>query len=343
MDSTVVSRLGILDPGMLTNAFEGKSALITGGLGMIGSSIARRLVSVGADVTIADSRLEPYGANLFNLSGFEDRLRLLDVDIRDPAISDCVRGHDYIFNLAGQVSHNESLRDPKRDLDINYWGHVNVLEACLQNNKDVKILYSGSRLQYGRIQYNPVPEGHPRNPATPYAVNKNAAEQYYRYCHDVHGLRTVCFRVANPYGPRSQMKHSMYSVVNWFLRQATEGNTITIYGDGKQVRDYIYIDDLVEAFLSAAVSDQADGRVYNVGSGQPTHFVEMVQTIIEVVGSGKFELVPWPEDYVNVETGDFWSNIGEVSKDTGWRPRVSFREGVELTHEYYRRFRDHYW
>ena len=140
-------------------------------------------------------------------------------------------------------------------------GHVNVLEAGLRHNQNVKIFHCGSRLQYGRIQYNPVPESHPRNPVTPYAVNKNAAEQYYRYCHDVHGLRTVCFRVANPYGPRSQMRHSQYSMVNWFLRQATEDKTITVYGDGKQVRDYIFIDDLVEAFLAAAASGKTDGRV----------------------------------------------------------------------------------
>lgn len=328
---------------MESDTFEGRSALVTGGLGMIGSSIARRLVALGAEVTVVDSRLEPYGANPFNLSGIEDRVRVLEVDIRDPAMVDLVPGQDFIFNLAGQVSHNQSLTDPKLDLDINYWGHVNVLEACLRRNRDVKILHCGSRLQYGRIQYNPVPESHPRNPVTPYAVNKNAAEQYYRYCHDVHGLRTVCFRVANPYGPRSQMKHSQYSMVNWFLRQAVEDNTITVYGDGKQVRDYIYIDDLVEAFLAAAASEKTDGRVYTVGSGQPTRFVEMVQTIVEIVGRGRFELVPWPEDYVNVETGDFWANIEAISSDAGWQPRVPFREGVGRTHEYYQRFRHEYW
>jgi len=328
---------------MTTAAFEGRTALVTGGLGMIGSSLARRLVELGARVTIVDSRLEPYGANLFNIAGIEDELKVLEVDIRDEKIADIVVGQDYLFNLAGQVSHNDSLTNPKLDLDINYWGHVNVLEACLRHNRDVKIFHCGSRLQYGRIQYNPVPESHPRNPATPYAVNKNAAEQYYRYCHDVHGLCTVCFRVANPYGPRSQMKHSKYSMVNWFLRQATEDKTLTVYGDGKQVRDYIYIDDLVEAFLAAAASEKTDGRVYTVGSGQPTRFVEMVQAIIEIAGSGRFELVPWPEDYVNVETGDFWTNITEITSDAGWQPHVSFREGVERTHEYYQNFRDRYW
>jgi nucleoside-diphosphate-sugar epimerase len=328
---------------MPADTFEGRDVLITGGLGMIGSTLAHWMVRHGAQVTIADSRLEPDGANVFNRAGIEERVRVLDVDIRDDAIEEHVAGQDYIFNLAGQVSHNDSLKSPRLDLDINYRGHVNVLEACIRVNPDVKILHSGSRLQYGRIEYNPVPETHPRNPATPYAVNKNAAEHDYRYCYEMHGVRTVCFRIANPFGPRSQMKHSKYSMINWFLRQAMEDKTITIYGDGRQQRDYIYVDDLVEAFVHAAASPRTDGGVYNVGSGRATRFVEMVETIVELVGSGRVEFVPWPEDYTNVETGDYWANISAIAKDADWEPKTPFREGVEKTYVYYRHHRDRYW
>ncbi|MBI4145217.1 NAD-dependent epimerase/dehydratase family protein [Candidatus Woesearchaeota archaeon] len=319
--------------------FGGKRVLITGGLGMIGSSIAQALVPAGADVILVDAFLEKYGANRANLEGIADKpnCRVNVADIRDAAaMAELVKGQDYIFNLAGQVDHNSSLDDPLLDLDINYRAHVTLLEACLRNNRDVKIFHAGSRLQYGKVHYNPVDEHHPREPLTPYATNKNAAENYYRYCHNRFGLRTVMFRIANPYGPRCQIKHNKYGMVNYFIRKALDNEEITVFGDGSQIRDFIYIDDLVDAFLKVALNERTSGEVYNVGSGNGISFKTMAETIVRAVGSGTVKHIPWPENYVNVETGDYVSNIGKLRDHTGWTPSTPFEEGVRRTVEYYR-------
>ncbi|MBL0059831.1 MAG: NAD-dependent epimerase/dehydratase family protein [Elusimicrobia bacterium] len=204
------------------------------------------------------------------------------------------------------------------------------------------MLHAGSRLQFGRIQNIPVDENHPLNPRTPYALNKTAAENMYRFYHEMYGIPCVLFRIANPYGPRSQMKHSKYSMVNWMLRQAMENKTIRIFGSGEQIRDYIYVDDLAEAFLQAAVTPACRGQVYNVGSGVGTTFKDMVQRILDTVGSGSVQYVPWPENYVNVETGDYVTHIEKFKKATGWFPLVAFKEGVQKTFDFYKAFGGHY-
>jgi UDP-glucose 4-epimerase len=324
--------------------YRGKRVLITGGLGMIGSTIARKLVREGAEVTLVDSCIEPYGANLFNVRDVRDSITVNISDIRDKeSMKVLVRDRDIIFNLAGQVSHNDSLNDPYLDADINYIGHLNVLECLRRHNRDAVVLHAGSRLQFGRIERNPVDERHPLRPRTPYALNKTAAENTYQFYHDTHGIRTVSFRIANPYGPRSQMKHSKYSMINWFIRQAMEGRTITIFGDGKQVRDYIFVDDLADAFIGAAVTPSCYGEAFNVGSGSGNSFLEMVRTVLETVGGGQMDFVPWPETYINVETGDYVTDIGKICSATGWRPSTELGEGIRDTFEYYRHHREHYW
>jgi UDP-glucose 4-epimerase len=321
----------------------GKRVLITGGLGMIGSTLAHKLVACGADVTIADACIEPYGANMFNIHGIGDSVHVNITDIRDrESIKVLVRDKDLIFNLAGQVSHNDSLENPFLDADINYIGHLNVLECLRKYNRDAKILFSGSRLQFGKVQYLPVDERHPLNPETPYAFNKTVAEAMYKYYFQRYGIRCVVFRIANPYGIRCQMKHSKYSVVNFFIHQAMEDKEITVYGDGEQTRDYIYVDDLAEAFLCAAANDKADGEVYNVGSGIGTKFKDMVQLIIGVVGQGTVRHVPWPETYVNVETGDYVTNIDKIHNTLGWSPSIPLSQGIGKTHEYYRQYSQYY-
>jgi nucleoside-diphosphate-sugar epimerase len=265
-------------------------------------------------------------------------------DIRDrDAMKFLVQGRDVIFNLAAQLSHNDSMENPFLDADINYLGHLNVLECLRQRNPTAIVVHAGSRLQFGRIQGNPVAEDHPMNPRTPYALNKTAAENMYLFYHDVHRIPCVLFRIANPYGPRSQMKHHKYSMVNWFIRQAMEGKRIRVFGDGEQVRDYLYVDDLAEAFLRAAAAPACRGGVFNIGSGVGTKFNEMVRIILEVVGSGSSETVPWPPDYINVETGDYVTDIGKFRKATGWAPRVPFRQGVETTWRYYQKHAAKYW
>jgi len=326
------------------NAVKGKKVLITGGLGMIGSTIANKLVTYGAEVTILDSLIEPYGGNFFNVEDIKNRIKINISDIRDKeSLKILIKDIDIIFNLAAQVSHNDSLLNPSLDADINYIGHLNVLEAVRNFNPDAKVLYSGSRLQFGKILRNPVNEDHPLNPLTPYALNKTAAENLYLYYHRVYNIPVVIFRIANPYGPRCQMRHSKYSIINWFIRNAMEGKEITIFGDGSQMRDYIFVDDLANAFISASITDKTSGEVFNVGSGTGTKFKDMVENIIKIVGKGKINFVPWPDNYLNVETGDYITDIAKNKSYLDWYPQCDLKTGVLKTFEYYSTYREYYW
>ena len=317
--------------------WAGKRVLITGGLGMIGSTIAGKLVPSGAKVTVVDACIEPYGANIANLDPVRNDIRVNIADIRDKEAMKClVKDQDVIFNLAGQVSHNDSMADPFLDADINYIGHLNVLECLNRYNRDAVIVHAGSRLQFGRIEDVPVREDHPLRPRTPYALNKTAAENMYSFYHAVHGIRAVMFRIANPYGPRSQMRHAKYSMLNWFIRLAMDAKPLTVFGDGGQIRDYIFVDDLADAFIAAANSEKCVGEVFNVGSGVGVSFREMAEVIVAKVGTGSIKCVPWPADYINVETGDYVTDINKIKGYTGWLPQIGLQTGVSRTVDYYR-------
>lgn len=328
----------------MNKSFQGKNILIFGGLGLIGSSVARRCIAYGAHVTIADNRAPNYGANDFNLHDLEGKFQLVIGDIREKSFVDLlVRDRDYIMNFAAQVNHNISIENPILDNQLNCIGHINVLVGCKNYNSKAKLLYPGSRLQYGRIQQLPVPETHPREPLSVYAIHKNTAEQYYQAFSKHYGIRSVCFRITNPYGPRGQMKSSGYSLINWFVRLAMDDQRITVYGTGKQKRDYIFIDDLVEGMLEALVSPKTDGQIYNLGSGQSTRFVEMAETVVSAVGRGRVESIPWPKNYDSFETGDFYADISAIKRAIGWRPNMSLTEGVKKTVAYYQENRHYYW
>ena len=325
------------------NSLKSKRVLITGGLGMIGSTIAIQLVRHGAQVSLVDACIEPYGANRFNIEPVKDSVKVHIADIRDKdAMKLLVRDQDIIFNLAGQVSHNDSMNDPFLDADINYIGHLNVLECVHRFNPGAVIVHPGSRLQFGRIENNPVNESHPLRPRTPYAVNKASAETMYLFFHEIHNIRCVLFRIANPYGPRSQMKHSKYSMINWFIRKAMNDEAIKVFGDGHQLRDYIYVEDLADAFVRAVVTDGCMGEVFNIGSGTATSFKDMAESIVRIVGRGRVEFVPWPEDYVNVETGDYVTDITKICKATGWKPTTDLQAGIRTTCDYYKTNLRHY-
>lgn len=323
---------------------KNKRILITGGLGMIGSTIAMKLVEFGADVTLVDAFIKPFGGNYFNIQNLKEKIKINISDIRDKeSMKILVKDKDIVFNLAAQVSHNDSLQNPFVDTDINYIGHLTVLEALKNYNPDAKILYSGSRLQFGKILQNPVGEDHPLNPLTPYAVNKTAAENLYLYYHRAFNIPVVIFRIANPYGPRCQMLHSKYAIINWFIRNAMEDKEIMIFGDGSQMRDYIFVEDLADAFIQASIEDKTSGEIFNVGSGIGAKFKDMVESIIGIVGKGKIKNVPWPSDYLNVETGDYITDITKIQKNIDWFPRFSLKEGVIQTVEYYKKFKKNYW
>jgi nucleoside-diphosphate-sugar epimerase len=323
---------------------KNKKVLITGGLGMIGSTLAYKLVKLGAEVTLLDSLIKPYGANFFNVKEIKTQVKINISDIRDKeSIKVLVEDKDVVINLAGQVSHNDSLQNPYLDTDINYIGHLNVLEALKNYNPTAKILYSGSRLQFGKIISNPVAEDHPLNPLTPYAVNKTAAENLYLYYNRVFNIKVVLFRIANPYGPRCQMQHSKYAIINWFIRNAMEDKNITVFGDGSQIRDYIFVDDLADAFILAAFNDKVKSEIFNIGSGIGSSFKEMVESVVKIVGKGKVVYQPWPQDYLNVETGDYVTDITKITKMLNWKSEINLTEGIQKTVEYYQRFKEFYW
>jgi len=324
--------------------YAGRAVLVTGGLGMIGSNLTHALVAAGARVTILDALLPLYGGNRFNLHGIEDRVAVEVGDLRDaPLVERLVRDQDVIFNLAAQVSYLDSMQDPLLDLDINCRGQLILLEACRRENPHARVVFTGSRLEYGPALTTPVAESHPIEPLMIYGIHKFAGERYHLLYHREHGLRTTTLRLTNPYGVRQQMKHGRYGLVNWFVRQAMEGRTITIFGDGRQRRDYVYVADIVDALLRVALTDDTVGGVYNLGSGTGTAFREMVEAILEVVGRGALAHVPWPPDYPHVDTADFVADVKALTAATGWRPAVGLREGIALTHRYYEAHRRWYW
>lgn len=325
-------------------AFRGKRVLITGGLGFIGSNIAQALVPLGAEVTLLDAALPAYGGNHFNVSNIASQVRIAQGDIRDASLmNDLVRGQDYIVNLAAQASYLDSMKEPFLDVDMNCVGHLRVLEAVRQYAPDAKVLFSSSRLVYGRILTTPVDESHPTNPLSLYGVHKLTAEKYYRIYYDTHNIRSSVLRLPNPYGPRQQMRHAKYSIVGWFIRQALEGKTIEVFGEGTQERDYLYISDIVDAFLRVASSERTNGEVYNIGTHERARFIDMVDTILAVVGSGRKVHVPWPEHYERNETGNYVADTRKIEAAVGWRARVPLRKGIEEMVKYYREHREHYW
>jgi UDP-glucose 4-epimerase len=318
--------------------------LITGGAGMIGSTIAHQAVAQGAQVSILDAMLPLYGGNMFNLNGIFDRVRFIEGDIRNlDLMRRVVPGYDYIFSLAGQVSYVDSNTEPLTDLDINCKGHLQVLEACRRENSRARLLFASSRFVYGRIEYNPVDEGHPFNCLSIYGIHKLAGEKYYRFYQEAYGLPTVSVRIANPYGPRQQMKHSKYGIVNWFIRLALEGQPLTVFGDGNQRRDYIFNEDLAAGCIALMLSPETDGQVYNLGTGTGVPFREMAQLVAAAVPGTEVRQVEWPKDRYFVETGDYLSDISRITATTAWRPRVSLKEGIERTAAYYRKHRQQYW
>jgi UDP-glucose 4-epimerase len=324
--------------------YAGKRVLITGGLGFIGSNLGRRLVDLGAQVLLVDSLIPDYGGNWFNIAGYEDRLRVNIADVRDPySMRALVQGQDILFNLAGQVSHLDSMRDPFTDLDINARSQLSILEACRHENPDIKIVYAGTRQQYGKPDYLPLDEHHLQHPTDINGVNKLAGEWYHIVYHTAYGLHTASLRLTNTYGPRQLMKHNRQGFIAWFIRLAVEGKEIQIYGDGRQRRDLCYVDDVVDAFLRVGACPETDGQVYNLGGLEPISLLDLAHMIIEIAGQGSIRLVPWPEERKRIDIGDVYSSYARIEAALGWRPTIPLREGLARTIAYYREHWQHYW
>jgi len=324
-------------------AFAGRSVLVTGGLGFLGSNVARRLVGLGARVTLMDSMIPGYGGNRFNVAGIEDRIEVNIADVRDrSAIDYLIRGRDYLFNLAGQVSHIDSMSDPFTDLDINCRSQLSILESCRHRNRDVKVVFAGSRQQYGRPQYLPVDEDHPLRPVDVNGINKTAGEWYHLLYHEVYGVRAVSLRLTNTFGPGQLVRHDRQGFVPWFLRTVVEGGEIKLYGDGSQQRDLNYVDDVVDAFLLAAADERADGRFFNLAGTPPVSLRELAELMVEIAGRGRITFVPWPPEKQAIDIGSYFGSAARIREELGWEPRVPLREGLERTIRYYEANLVHY-
>lgn len=329
--------------GLLESYYDNKQVLITGGLGFIGSTLTYRLLEYGAQVTIIDSLIPEYGGNLFNIQDIKDKVRVNISDVRDKyGINNLVLGKECIFNLAGTLSHIDSMKDPFTDLDINCVSQLSILEACRKYNPDAKLVFAGTRGQYGRAQYLPVDEKHPLVPTDVNGINNSSGEAYHILYNNIYGIRATSLRLTNTFGPRHQMKHPRQGIINWFVRQIIDGKKIKIYGDGKQIRDANYVGDVVEAFLLSMASKETNGEIYNIG-GCPVSLVDLIETMIKIYGKGEYEIVSFPSDYQKIEVGDYIADYSKFKRVTGWSPKVSLENGLSMTFEFYEKYKQYYW
>jgi UDP-glucose 4-epimerase len=333
-----------LEANVAYNNLAGARVLITGGLGFIGSTLGCRLTDLGADVLLVDSLIPEYGGNLFNIAGYEDKLKVNIADVRDEFSMDyLVQGRDFLFNLAGQTSHLDSMRDPYTDLEINCRAQLSILEACRKKNPRIKIIFTSTRQIYGKPDYVPVDERHLLHPADVNGINKMAGEWYHILYNNVYGIRAVSLRLTNTFGPRMRVKDARQTFLGVWIRRIIEGEPIDIFGDGTQVRDFDYVDDVVEAILCCATRDDADGQIYNLGSDETINLLDLAALLVEVNGGGEYRLMPFPPELKPIDIGDYYADYRRIRGKLGWTPRVSLREGLARTLEYYRQHREHYW
>jgi UDP-glucose 4-epimerase len=317
--------------------YRRRRVMITGGLGFIGSNLARQLVDFGADVLLMDSLIPGSGANFFNIDGIADRVKVNIADVRqESTMNHLVRDREVIFNLAGQVSHIDSMRDPHTDLEINCRSQLSILEACRKFNPDVKVVFAGTRQVYGKPDSLPVTEDHLVRPVDVNGINKAAGENYHLLYNNVFNVRACSLRLTNVYGPRQLIRHNRQGFIGWFIRLALEGREIQIFGDGSQMRDFVYVEDAADAFLRAGASDACNGHAFNVGGAEPISHRDLVSLLIEVAGAGTVRYVAWPPDKKAIDIGSFYADSSRFRRAVGWEPRVPLREGFAKTLQYYR-------
>ncbi|MFZ4828722.1 MAG: NAD-dependent epimerase/dehydratase family protein [Phototrophicaceae bacterium] len=327
----------------MTHQVNGKRVLILGGLGFIGSNLAIRLVELGADVTLVDSMLPQYGGNLANIEPIQGRCRINYADIRDPhTMNYLVQGVDIIYSLAGQTSHVESMTDPFTDLDINCRSQLSLLESCRKVNPTVTIVYGSTRQLYGRPQYLPVDELHPIVPVDVNGINKLAAEKYFTLYSQVYGMKCISLRLTNTYGPRQHLRGNKQGFVGIFIRMAISGETIKIFGDGQQRRDFNYIDDVVEAMLLASTTPNLDGQLFNLGARQHYSLLEFI-SLLQRYCDFTYEIVPFPPEHKVIDIGDYYSDFTRFHDATAWEPQVTLEDGLARTVDYFKTRTTLYW
>lgn len=326
------------------NIYQGRKILITGGLGFIGSNLARELVTLGAEVTLVDNLWPDYGGNPFNIQGLENRLTVNISDVRDShAMEYLLKGKDFLFNLAGQTSHVDSMNQPHVDLEINTIAQLSILEACRGVNPDITVVFASTRQLYGKPDYLPVDETHPVRPVDVNGINKLAGEWYHILYNNVYQIKATVLRLTNTYGPGMRVKDARQTFLGTWIKSLIDGQPIKVYGTGNQLRDFNYVDDCVAALLLAGSSDVARGKVYNLGSEEVTSLKDLAHIMVEMDQGGSVAFVPFPPERKAIDIGDYYGDFGLIRKELGWEPSVSLRQGLERTLQYFRQNRSHYW
>jgi UDP-glucose 4-epimerase len=322
--------------------FKNKEILITGGLGFIGSNLAQRLVELGAQVTLVDSLIPEYGGNLFNIENIKDKVQVNISDVRDEhSMHYLVQGKDYLFNLAGQTSHMDSMSDPYTDLEINARAQLFILEACRKHNPNIKVVFASTRQIYGKPDYLPVDEKHILRPVDVNGINKMAGEWYHILYNNVYGIRACALRLTNTYGPRMRIKDARQTFLGVWVRLILEGKPIEVWG-GEQLRDFTYVSDAVDALLMSAVSEETNGQIFNLGGKPIINLKDLAELLIQANGSGECIIRPFPADRKRIDIGDYWADYSLITSVLGWNTRVSLEQGLKETIDYYRDCMEHY-
>ena len=322
--------------------YAGRRVLVTGGYGFIGSNLARALVGLSAKVTVVDSLIPQYGGNRRNLSGVASRIIRSEVDIRSrKALPSLITGQDFLFNLAGQTSHMDSMSDPETDLDINCAAQLSILEACRKHAPAIRVVFASTRQIYGRPDYLPVDEVHPLRPVDVNGVNKVAGESFHLLYSRVHGIRSTALRLTTTIGPRRRVKDARQTFVGVWIRQILSGEPFEVWG-GEQRRDFTYVDDAVRAFLMAGARDEAIGQVFNLGGPPPVSLMRLAELLVEINRKGSFVIRNFPSDRKVIDIGDYFADDSLIRRTLGWTHEISLETALKKTLAFYRKELPHY-
>ena len=328
----------------MNDQFRNKKVIITGGAGFIGSNLAIKMVEFGADVTLVDSLIPEYGGNLFNIEPIKNKVKLNISDVRDEyAMKYLIKDQSYLFNLAGQTSHLDSMQNPYPDLEINIRAQLSILEACRKYNPEIKIVFASTRQIYGKPEYLPVDERHGLHPVDINGINKMAGEWYHIVYNDAYGIKSVVLRLTNTYGPRMRVKDARQTFLGIWIKQNIIGEKILVFGDGKQIRDFNYVDDVTDAMILSAISNEVNGVIFNLGADDPINLTNTAELLIKLSQKGDYELIPFPQDRKTIDIGDYYADYRKIRARLGWKPKISLKEGLKKTLEFYEEFGKYYW